>query len=456
MRSSRISRTSFPARLNPLPVRPRSRWHWTLALVVAIAAFAATFAVAASGGDPDNAAPKAQTKRSSKPAAAADTANLWVRPGGNDGHLARRCAKPCRYSPARAYGSFVAAAAAAAARGDVIRVKAGTYGPQGSIGSTGKQVTFIGERKNGHNAVVVDSGAASGGEAYNTFNLSGGVTVRHVDVTGDYPIVQYFGSDNQWRDSKLTGRLSRRCDSDEPLLVQDDESGAEYTITDNILGPGMTIGSFRGQRGGCEGDGNFHLEQMRIGQGVRGFLVTRTRFERCVGTADDAGCGSGHIFLTTVTGLAPPVKITIRDSRFFGTPNKAIETNANIGTTAVDYTIAYNTFENNPIVAGSAIRNVAMIGNLGPREQICTPGFTWTKNVWQHSVGSPCGTDKLVRGPSYSTSALKLDDDFRLRPGSPAIDAGERTGRHSYCTATLSRHASGAACDAGAEERGKG
>jgi hypothetical protein len=105
---------------------------------------------------------------------------------------------------------------------------------------------------------------------------------------------------------------------------------------------------------------------------------------------------------------------------------------------------------------------VKLIGNIGTRPQNCASNVTYTKNVWQWQAGTPCGTDKLVTGPSWSLSAVKLNADLTLAAGSPAIDAGEVGGGSGYyCTNQLGSvdydgnlRKLGAACDAGSDERG--
>src|SRR5688572_28941433 len=124
------------------------------------------------------------------PAAAPGTANLWV---DTDGETCTRSGSPAAYASASACDSF-SAATSAATSGDTIRVKAGTYGGQGTIGASGKTLTYIGE---GPTSTVIDSGTANGStgspSAYNTLNFSSNTTVESIGVTGDYPIVGFFG-----------------------------------------------------------------------------------------------------------------------------------------------------------------------------------------------------------------------------------------------------------------------
>jgi hypothetical protein len=430
-------------------VRYKGAWVSTMA---AIAILLGTGTVTLPDGSTPTPTPTPTVTVTPTPTPGAGDANLWV--NTTAGASPTRCSTACPYSSTAAYGSF-AAAAAAASSGDVIRVKAGTYGRQGSLGSAGKSLTFIGE-----DGTTVDSGTPSGGGAYSTFNLSGGVTVDNVDVTGDYPIVQLFGHDNEWRNSSFTGRLTRRCDSDEPIVIQNGSANGSYTITNARL-VNIDVGVFRASvagQGGCPSNDPFHLELIRIGRGVDGVLIDRSRFADCGGGTNDAGCGSGQVFITDCcgSGAAPPRNITIRNSVFEGSPNFGIQVSSTLGSTNMGLTLAYNTWANNPLSMDSSPTGITMVGNAGPRIQICTSGVTFSKNVWQHSVGTPCGTDTLVIGTSFGIDALALEEDFRPQPGSPLIDAAQ-----ADCSLTATgvdiegrSRPVGSACDAGAYEEG--
>ena len=380
-------------------------------------------------------------------------ASAWV--STTAGASPGRCAPACEYDASRAYGSFQAAVNAAAS-GDVIRVKAGTYGPQGSVGSSSKSVTIIGEP-----GTTIDTGSTYG--TYNHFNLSGNVTVESVDIEGDYPMMQIFGSNNTWRKSTFhSGRQIRRCGADEPIIIQDGEANS-YTINNTLL-QDVVIEQQRAARAGelgCPSNDPFHLELVRVGRGVSGLTFDRVLFGPCPNGTNFVGCGSGQLFLTTSqVNVYPPRNVVVRNSRFTRTVNYHIQTNQNIANSNVNWTLAYNTFgTNEPIAMNGPHTGIAMIGNLGPRPQLCTPGVTFTKNVWQWAVGTPCGTDKRVTGDSYSTSALGLNTDLTLRAGSPAVDAAEIDLGTDYCTGPLGSvdyegnlRPVGAACDAGADE----
>jgi hypothetical protein len=338
----------------------------------------------------------------------------------------------------------------------VIRVKTGRYGPQGSIGSSSKSVTFIGEP-----GTTVDTGSSYG--TYNHFNLSGNVTVESVDIEGDHPMVQIYGNNNTWRKSTFhSGRQIRRCGADEPIIIQDGDATTSYTINNTLL-QDLVIEQQKAARAGelgCPSNDPFHLELIRVGRGVSNLTMDRVLFGPCPNGSNFVGCGSGQLFLTTtVLNQLPPRNVVLRNSRFMSTVNYHIQSNQNIGSSNVSWTLAYNTFgTSEPIAMNGPHQGVAMIGNLGTRPQNCTSGVAFTKNVWQWGAGTPCGTDKRVTGDSYSTNALGLNADLSLSAGSPAIDAAEPMSG-SYCqqlgNVDYDGHLRpvGAACDAGADEK---
>jgi hypothetical protein len=376
---------------------------------------------------------------------------VWV--NTTAGSSPKRCATACEYSASQAYGSFTAAVNAAS-NGDIIRVKAGRYGPQGSFGSSSKTTTIIGEP-----GTTVDTGSGSG--TYRMFNLSGNVTVESVDIEGDYPLVLFSGSNNTWRKSTFhSARQIRRCDSDEPILIQGDNDNPADTIRNTTL-QDIVIEQQRASvagQGGCPSGDPMHLEMIRIGRNVDGVLMDRVTFGPCPNGSGFVGCGSGQIFMTTTSPGLPPVNVTLRNSKFFGAVNYHIQTHPNIGTKGVNWVFAYNTFgAQGPVVFGANHGGIQMIGNLGTRPQNCTPGVTYVKNVWQWNAGTPCGSDKRVNGDFFSVNLLGLSVDLSLNLLSPAIDAGETGG---YCTSQLgavdnnrNRRPVGGACDAGAVER---
>jgi hypothetical protein len=200
---------------------------------------------------------------------------------------------------------------------------------------------------------------------------------------------------------------------------------------------------------------------IRVGRGVSGLTMDRVTFGPCPSGSGWIGCASGQLFLTTTTlnGL-PPKNIVVKNSRFHGAVNFHVQTNQNVGTSNVNWTFAYNTFgAHEPLALNGAHTGISFVGNVGTRMQTCQSGLTYTKNVWQWSQGTPCGSDKRVTGNSYSTDQLGFNTDLTLKAGSPAIDGGEAAGS-GFCASSLggidfdrNQRPLGAACDAGSDER---
>jgi hypothetical protein len=417
------------------------------------AAIIATTVVAAAGG----------IILTTTPSGGGSQANLWV--DTNGGTCTRTAGAGGVYADAAACSSF-AAATSAATSGDTVRVKTGTYGPQGNVGSSGTTLTFIGE-----DGATVDSGsnnAGTGTSSYNTFNLSGDATVDNVDVTGDWPIVQVFGDNNTWKNSSLTGREIRTCSpgTDEPFLIA---SGDDVNEIANTLIQNVYFGQFKGHlagSGGCPGDDNFHLEQARVGRNVQGLTFDRVHFEDCPDGSGFVGCGSGNLFFTTTSDAAAsstPDDILVVNS-VFEQGNCNMQTANTFDSDAVTWTFAYNTFaDSEPVCWTSTPDTVNWVGNLGTRPQNCTGGHTYVKNVWQWGSGTACGTDTRVTGSNFATDQLGINaTTFKLESGSPAIDAAETPGASDACTDAASVNSldfegtvrpQGSVCDAGWDER---
>jgi hypothetical protein len=161
------------------------------------------------------------------------------------------------------------------------------------------------------------------------------------------------------------------------------------------------------------------------------------------------------VFITAATSDGPePQDITVQNSTFGPSVTYNVQNHSNAGDSDTGWTFAYNTFTSDPFGVSGSPGGVTFIGNLGFRAQTCF-GWTWTKNVWQWSTGTPCGTDTRVDGDDFSTDQLDFNADFTLQATSPAIDAAET----SYCTSTLgsvdrfgNSRPVNSVCDAGAAE----
>lgn len=365
-------------------------------------------------------------------------AHLWV---DTDGGTCTRNSSPAAYVDAAACSSF-GTATSAASTGDTIRIKTGTYGPQGSIGDGTKVLTFIAE-----DATVVDTGDTCA--SYDHLNFAGKVTLDNVDVEGDYPLVLFEGADNTWKNCRLAQGREIRGNCDAPVLIQEAVSDdPEDTITNTTLEDCV----FEGQRA----ETGVHLEIFRIGANVDGVVIQRNVFEACPDGTGFVGCGSGHIFITTPNPSKPdPTNLVIRNNIFHGTTGKNIGVQINVS--LANSTVAYNTFKSNPIELNANPTSLLMAGNAGARIQTCTTGVTWTANVWQWSVGTPCGTDTRVTGTNFAIDQLGLNaTTLRPESGAAVIDAAEAT-----CASTANAEdldsatrPEGDGCDAGAVEFG--
>jgi hypothetical protein len=322
--------------------------------------------------------------------------------------------------------------------GDTIRVKAGTYpSPQSLGGSKTPIITVIGE--DGAQVINSGTGTSSG------LSLQGNVIVRNVNVGGTLPYVNFVNSNNTWENSRLLAATALRS-ANQPIEFP----GYAGNLIANSTLRNVVVELQKASS-------PHHLEMIRIDGNVNGVLIDRVTFERCVDGAGYIGCGSGHIFITTPsTTTIDPTNIVIRNSVFKGTAFFGIQIHSNVD--CHNITLAYNTSVNDTVNWGCANRsNIQLIGNVAPRPQTCLSGTTYTRNVWQHSVGSPCGTDTLVIGPNYSLSALGLDANLRPMSGSRVISAGES----SYCAGALGgvdrdgkARPNGSSCTAGAYEFG--
>lgn len=438
---------------------PRLKTGSGTALLLSTLIAAILLAGGPSGGGDPTPTPTPTSTASSTPTPTAGPggfANVWVAEPGDtcDSTPARESSAVERAGvPAGALACTIAQATSAANSNDTIGVSAGEHGSttsyQTTWGASGKTLTYLGE-----DGAIVNTGPTKAN--YNGFNFNANATVDNIDASGDYPIVGLWDNNVEWRNSRLIGTTTRRdCGSDEPILIEDG-SATSYTINARLVN--VVVDGIRGMpsnTGSCGSDAH-HVEHVRVGRGVGSLLIENVDFKVCQDGASWNGCGSGHVFITTApSNTWNPRNITIRNSVFRGTPNNAIQVNANV-TACVGWTIAYNSFDNDMIVKdGCASGNsVTVVGNAGPRPQTCHSGFTWTRNVWEWGSGTPCGTDTRV-------TDLNLDADFKPNVGSGAIGGGETPAASDYCTGGLGSvdflavaRPIGSVCDAGAYEVG--
>ena len=376
-------------------------------------------------------------------------AHVWV---DTNGGTCTRQSTAGAYVDAQACGSF-AAATMAASSGDTIRVKTGTYASQ-SAGDNSKLLTFIGE-----DGAIVDSGSTHS----NGLTFRGKVTLDNIDHAGDYPFVYIGGDGSTWKNSRFfAGRQTRLCSANdpEPILIT---AGSPALVT-NVTLQNLVSEAQRGSAnhtGGCTGanypDGTYLLVQIRFDEIVNGVLIDRVQFQNCPNGAAWAGCGSGHVFITSTPTGSDPTNIVVRNSSFGGTPNYAVQVHGNVG--ACNFAWRYNTFLTGEPISfdGCGSNSMVFVGNLGARVQNCWSGVTFTKNVWQWSTGSPCGSDRRVNGINNGYDQLGISaSTLKLQSGSRAINAGETS-----CPVTANgedfeggTRPNGGACDAGWDEFG--
>ena len=390
-------------------------------------------------------------------AVAPDAANLWV--DGTAGACTRSQA-PARYRGASACAS-IDAAWDACRPGDVIRVRAGTYAAQAITGDkaapgctvVGDSGTTIGElttegRFLALQNVTVDVGPAKrAGWAARASN----VTLTNVAFHGPFVSIDISGVSNvRWSGGELgspnaTGGR-RICGQDaEPLQI----AGADHVTIDRVRFHPQDADPTPSP---CSANG-FHLEMIRLDAGTTFFTLSNSTFDN----GDHSGTAS--VFITEPGGSVDPHDLTF-ENNFFGTNDSvgAFDVHSNV-TSCVNFTFAYNTFRapTGAFQCTSAV-NTVWVGNLGANGPAASCFGTFINNVWQDTHSDKCGSDTWVFGARGRVDRLGLGgpDGFHLQPGSPAIDAGERTG---YCTSKLGardhdgrRRPIGGRCDAGATE----
>lgn len=390
------------------------------------------------------------------------SANLWIDSSGGS------CA---RQSSAGAYSdsgacSSIQTALAACTPGDVIVMKAGTYGSQSisaSLTSPGCTVTAENGTTSGPLStggsfytiqnLTVDAGSGHGPGGWG--NSGSNITLNNLYVHGAYASVLWNGGSNiTWHGGELgqagvTGG-KRTCGLDtEPM----------ETYATNMTIDGVTFHKqdYDATANACSSNG-YHLEMIRVDDGTNGLLLKNSMFEN----GDHADTAS--IFITNVLGANrsdAPKNLTFQNNFFGSADNSSFGIHSNVSDCST-FTFAYNTFNNSTGSTSSCTNTTGLryIGNLGPFPTYIGCVGTHTKNVWQDDHTMTCGSDIFVNGTRFATDQLGLggSDGFHLVAGSPAIDKGEAGG---YCTSTLGAsdydggtRPAGAACDAGADEFG--
>ena len=442
----------------------------SVALVAAVAAVAAGATLIARQDGAD----QQQASRLEQPR----DANLWV--ATDAGGSPRRCATPCGFDPAAAYGS-IDDAWDAASDGDVIAVTPGTYEAETITGDKAAP-TFV--RGAGDATVLadlqtdgdhfhfrdltIDTGDTGG--ALGWTNTASDVIARGVRVHGDYASVYFSSSANRvhWYGGELgTPRRDpapRHCGRDrQPLEI----SGARDVIVDRVRFARQE--SSENGENGCPAGDNFHLEVVRIENAARGVTIRNSRFE------DGQGANTSVIYVTS-WGAGFPTGVLIAGN-YVGvteaTTGPILIGGQDLPPGCHDVTVAYNSFRQGPgSFSGCAgFANNRWLGNVGWRQAFGPCYAAHIGDVYQDSATQACPGDMGVRwiaGARTQIDRLGLDEHMRPQAGSPVIDAAEVPGEDDLCTAPLGdrggagglggidldgrRRGVGEACDAGAYE----
>ena len=378
-------------------------------------------AVAGCGGGAPAAAPTPEPK----------TANLWVAPTAGD--KPDRCATACEFDPAKAYGDFQAAYSAAEG-GDKIRVKAGSYGAQKITSpnaglsepvtveaARGEDVTLTLLQTDVDWLTVKDMTITAGRAAGRGWRSTGShITLANVDITGPEATISLSGGgeDITYRDSALGTRgntVKRRCanHNPEPLEVADTTRLRIYNVTFWPFVPELN------NLADCGGDGNMHLETVRVNDGVQDLVINRARF------MEGDQSGTARLFQSAAGGAPSPGGLVVNSS--FG-PATGMDIHLGAGGATCDgWVFAYNSWTHGINDEGCQVKPT-YVGNLGPQpDYLPCPGSEASHNLWAWSAPkSGCGTDAWVVHPEPVTDGYAhAADGYHLTPGSPAIDAGE-------------------------------
>jgi hypothetical protein len=392
----------------------------------------------------------------SPPPPSSGTANLWI---DSNGGSCTRQASGAAYSDAAACSWN--AAYQAARSGDLILVRAGSYGVT-SIGPTNTALTSAVTIQAESGATVnVDSLTTSGdwltlknitiptgnNHARGWFTTASNITLDNVNVTGPWANVKITGGASvTWKNSGLgtPGNTQIR------LCAQGDGEPMELSNVSNLLLSNIDFYPFQPELGNsaCGPDSNMHLETIRVWDGVNGWKLERSRFHR------GDGSGSARVFFSKISGTDPS-NITFVNN-WFGSSSGTVSIYLTANSACNNYVFAYNSWEEGFVDQCSPKNSLLMVGNAAVEPSYDCMGTVSTRNLWVWNAGGSCGSDQWVIDPGNSLNALKFaSDGYHLQAGSPAINAGETTLCAQYTGGVdIDGRPRSGTCDAGPDEFG--
>jgi hypothetical protein len=343
--------------------------------------------------------------------------HLAIAPGGSD-------EAPC--TPSRPCRSFHRAYAVARP-GDVVEAGTGSYGEQwirGSIDSPG--VLF--RPAVGASPSVAKLRVAADNVEVQSMRVqywegraeSNGLTMRNVDSN----VFGIYGASNL---KVLGGDVGPSYNPGGTSTVAYITWGASGTVLSrNIVFDGVYFHDFR------RGTPEDHMECVFV-TGVDGLVIRNSRFQRC---------DIFSIYFGTPWWGAPEIlkNVTIENNFF---DKSTADGRYDVCCThysirvADDWDlvenlrVAYNSFLQPASLDGVSKVNVSAIGNVSAYGG-CARSVSYAYNVWQHDSVQRCSsTDKGVVGEAWGYDKLGFVNpgtlDLRLRPGSRAIDSGDRS-----------------------------
>ena len=372
--------------------------------------------------------------------AASGPANLWI---DTNGGTCTRQATPVAYADAQACSGIVAALSAAAA-GDTVRIRPGSYG-SATITQAKKSpaVSFIGDGTATTSVGEIRTKTGSGGLVFQDLAMSGYYNEQHTD-------------DVTYRNAVINGNFYIRGSSNILWDHVEARIPSGTTTSSNFISSNYASSGALGSQNITIRDSYIHHYRRAAGSSdhvdciaaddVDGLLIERTRFEDCEAVSIIFGKDNG-------TGRGAR-NVTLQNNIF----NMA--SNGSSGYYNVCFTkmegpavLRFNSFDGKGVAECELLStrgSVRMDSNVGLSNSSgnCSNSlFTWTRNVYP---ASPCAGG-VTANPNYVNSA---GGDFNLRAGSAAIDAGSS----SYPPLDFSGSArfAGTAADAGALESGAG